>query len=166
MSSRPINLICSHFSPFLGIHRPNFCFLLKKKCLRPMRTPSERSRARSLDDLSKSGDDVLKPVGSDNGLDKIDWQTPFTPVSLQSHWHSLAAPPPSSAFPHSLDMIHPPEDEVFVLFHLLIFFIFESFNDSLICARFCFNHRSVTCRLIWINHVPRGFKRKLLLKLA
>ena len=87
-----------------------------------MRTPSERSRARSLDDLSKSGDDVLKPVGSDNGLDKIDWQTPFTPVSLQSHWHSLAAPPPSSAFPHSLDMIHPPEDEVFVLFHLLIFF--------------------------------------------
>lgn len=64
---------------------------------RPIRTPSERSRARSLDDLSKSGSPSLRHhhlgssppsseehhhysphynyrvMGSDNGLDRIDW---------------------------------------------------------------------------------------------
>lgn len=71
---------------------------------RPARTPSERSRARSLDDLSKScqqsrqsGDPTQhhhhhhhhhpQQLGSDNGLDKIDWETPFDPVV---GWHSLA----------------------------------------------------------------------------
>lgn len=71
---------------------------------RPTRTPSERSRARSLDDLSQScqqarqsGDSSQhhhhhhhhhpQQLGSDNGLDKIDWETPFDPVV---GWHSLA----------------------------------------------------------------------------
>lgn len=78
---------------------------------RPARTPSERSRARSLDDLSKSCQQVRQPgdsvqhhhhhhhhhpqqLGSDNGLDKIDWETPFDPVV---GWHSLAGQSSSSS---------------------------------------------------------------------
>jgi hypothetical protein len=81
---------------------------------RPARTPSERSRARSLDDLSKScqqqarmpGDPPqhhhhhhhAQQLGSDNGLDKIDWEnsTPFDPVV---GWHSLAGQSSSGSPP-------------------------------------------------------------------
>ena len=109
-----------------------------------MRTPSERSRARSLDDLSKSGEEVAQcqhgaqlhhlhgQLGSDNGLDKMEWQSGFTPVSLQSHWHSLAGPA-SSVFAHPLDMLDPPdhhrhgrdEDEVFLHFRFFFCFVWS-----------------------------------------
>lgn len=82
---------------------------------RPARTPSERSRARSLDDLSKSCQQQARmpgdpphhqhphhhhpqQLGSDNGLDKIDWDnsTPFDPVV---GWHSLAGQSSSGSPP-------------------------------------------------------------------
>ena len=88
-----------------------------------MRTPSERNRARSLDDLTRSGADrAAAPASqqhqqhqqqqqhqhqqqqqqqqqlglgnSDNGLDKLgDWDAPFKPVAPPSHWHSLSGGP-------------------------------------------------------------------------
>jgi hypothetical protein len=54
-----------------------------------VRTPSERNRARSLDDLSKNDHSSDHQLGSDNGLDKLDWNTPFKPVASPSHWHSI-----------------------------------------------------------------------------
>mgnify|MGYP003346656450 CR=1 FL=1 len=76
---------------FFSLALPTPCF----GELRPIRTPSERSRARSLDDLSKSsqgderqhqhhevgeeGNHHHPQLGSDNGLDKLmDWQAPYT----------------------------------------------------------------------------------------